>query len=75
MMKKMDIAEMILDWTAMSMKFKNNPITWYNQNKSNICIHRITRDQVEKTLSLLSISHLYPFQIRQQKKHKNHKKK
>lgn len=74
-MKKMDVAEMVLDWTAMSMKFKNNPIAWYNQNKSNIYIHRITRDQVEKTLSLLSISHLYPFQIRQKQKHKNYKKK
>lgn len=67
-MNKLDIAEMLLDWIAMSMEFKNSPITWYNQNKQNINLEKNTRNLVEASLAILSTSRLYPFYIKS--KHK-----
>ena len=63
-MPKLNIAEMVLDWIAMSMKFKNSPVTWYNQNKDKIVLHKKTRNQVEQVLSALSTETQYPFRIR-----------
>lgn len=63
-MPKLNVAEMLLDWIAMSMKFKNSPITWYNQNKDRMILHKKTRDNVEQVLSVLSTETQYPFRIR-----------
>ena len=62
-MPKLSIAEMILDWIAMSMKFKNSPADWYNQNKDNILLHKDTKDKTESVLKMLSGQNIYPFRV------------
>jgi hypothetical protein len=42
---KMDlpsIIEMLCDWTAMSVKFKNMPSIWFNANKEKMVLHHDT---------------------------------
>ncbi len=63
-MPKIYIAEMLLDWIAMSMKFKNNPVNWYKTNKDQINLHKDTRALVENTLAILSTQSSYPFKIK-----------
>ena len=67
-MSKLNTAEMLLDWIAMSIKFKNSPVTWYNEHKNNINIHKNTRNTVEAVLAILSAQKLYPFVIRKKKR-------
>lgn len=33
------IIEMLCDWTAMSVKFKNKPSIWFNDNKEKMVLH------------------------------------
>jgi hypothetical protein len=68
------IAEMLLDWIAMSIKFKNSPLAWYNENKDRIIIHKHTRQQVERILSSLSKYPVYPFLIHKRRHNKHNKK-
>ena len=63
-MDKFSIAEMILDWIAMSIQFKNNPNVWYRQNKKRIVLHKRTQESVEKIMETLAKSKEYPFSIR-----------
>ena len=42
---KMDeaaIIEMMCDWTAMSVKFKNIPSKWFDANKEKMVLHQDT---------------------------------
>ncbi len=66
-MSKLNIAEMLLDWIAMSMKFKNNPADWYKENKDRIVLHKETRSQVELTLAILASQSVYPFKLKKNK--------
>lgn len=63
-MDKLAIAEMILDWVAMSIHFKTNPLIWYNQNKHKIVFEKRTRETVETVLQVLARTKQYPFSIR-----------
>lgn len=63
-MDKLSIAEMILDWIAMSIHFKTNPNDWYRQNRNKIVLDKRTRESVEKILKFLTKSNGYPFSIR-----------
>ena len=72
-MPKLDVAEMLLDWIAMSMNFKNSPVVWYNQNKDKIEFHKKTRDQVEQVLAILSTEAQYPFRIRKNTRRRSKK--
>lgn len=63
-MSKLNIAEMILDWIAMSIKFKNSPLEWYKKNKDRINLEKRTRDQVESILVTLAATKLYPFYVK-----------
>ena len=67
-MSKLNIAEMILDWIAMSIKFKNSPLEWYKENKDRINLEKRSRDQVESILVTLAATKLYPFYVK-----RNHK--
>ena len=71
---KLNVAEMLLDWIAMSMKFKNSPITWYNQNKDRMILHKKTRDNIERVLSILSMETQYPFRIHKRTRTRHVKK-
>lgn len=44
------LAEMILDWEAMSRHFGGNPLDWYEKNKETITLHPITKKDVEQVL-------------------------
>lgn len=44
------LVEMLCDWLAMSLKFKNNPLEWYEKNKNEIWLHEETE---KKLISLL----------------------
>lgn len=63
-MDKTSVAEMILDWIAMSLHFKTNPMVWYKQNKNRMVLGKQTRKSVETIMENLSKTNLYPFSIR-----------
>lgn len=42
--------EMLCDWTAMSIKFKNPPSKWFEENRSKIKLHKYTIESVERLL-------------------------
>ena len=44
------LIEMLCDWTAMSIKFKNLPSEWYNKNKNNMLIHPNSQKWLEDQL-------------------------
>jgi len=44
------VAEMILDWEAMSRNFGGNPLDWYQKNKDKIVLNGATRTAVERVL-------------------------
>lgn len=46
------IIEMLLDWAAMSMKFKNSPVDWWNSNKGKFNFHPETFENVSHLMSL-----------------------
>ena len=73
-MRNLNVAEMLLDWIAMSMKFKNSPVTWYEENKDRIVLDKETRKKVENTLTILSRQPLYPFAIRRNNRRHQNKK-
>ena len=52
-MNKVAIAEMILDWEAMSRNFGGNPRTWYESSKKNITLNPKTEALVQNALSIL----------------------
>jgi len=62
-MDKLAVAEMVLDWIAMSIQNKTNPVNWYKQNKNQIQIDKQTRESVEKILDSLAATREYPFSI------------
>ena len=66
------IAEMLLDWIAMSMKFRNSPLKWYRENQDRITVHKDTRQKLEHILSVLAAYPVYPFRIRHSNQRKNH---
>ena len=73
-MDRIALAEMILDWEAMSFKFKSNPVDWYQKNKDEIILERHTRELVEKVLTNLQVSHEYPYAIRKNNRRRRQKK-
>jgi len=46
------ILEMLMDWTAMSLVFKNTPSEWYFKNRANMILHEGTSSFVEKWISV-----------------------
>ena len=44
------IAEMILDWEAMSRHFGGNPLNWYEKNRETIILHPDTKKEVLQVL-------------------------
>lgn len=42
--------EMIIDWTAMSYKFKDTPQAFYDKNKSTMMLHDKTREYIDRFL-------------------------
>lgn len=73
-MDRLAIAEMLLDWEAMSMHFKNSPIEWYRANKNDIILGKHTRELVEKTLTSLQLTQEYPYTIRRNNRRHRQKK-
>ena len=67
-MAPLAIAEMILDWEAMSVRFKNNPIDWYRSRRNSINLGKRTRNLVEKILTSLQMTQEYPYTIRHNKR-------
>jgi len=63
-MDRIAIAEMLLDWEAMSLKFKNNPAEWYRTHKNTILLGKRTRELVEKTLASLQMTREFPYSVR-----------
>ncbi len=52
---KMDlpsIIEMLCDWTAMSVKFKNKPSIWFDANKEKMVLHHDTLQAILHWLPL-----------------------
>lgn len=47
------IAEMILDWEAMSRTFGGNPRTWFEQSGKNFPFHPKTLQTVKRALSII----------------------
>ena len=74
-MDRLAIAEMILDWEAMSVQFKNNPVDWYNEHKNEIVLGKQTRELVEKTLNSLQSIKEYPYTINRKSNRRRHRKK
>lgn len=52
-MKLEAVAEMLLDWEAMSIKFGGNPYNWYQSNKDKIKLHPDTKFLVEHALQII----------------------
>lgn len=52
-MSKTAIAEMILDWEAMSRNFGGNPRTWFETAKKSIPMHPKTEAVVTRALGIL----------------------
>ena len=50
-MSKVYIAEMILDWEAMSRNFGGNPLKWYKENRDRIPLNEKTRFIVKAVLT------------------------
>lgn len=73
-MDRLAIAEMILDWEAMSVKFKNSPLDWYNEHKDSLRLHRKTRELVEATLQSLAKTKEFPYVIRHKTNRRPRKK-
>jgi hypothetical protein len=48
----MYIVEMLCDWSAMSLKFKDSPSAFYNKNKDRMILHDDTRRCVESNLAI-----------------------
>ena len=46
------IIEMLCDWTAMSVKFKNMPSIWFNDNKEKMVLHPGTIQTITHWLPL-----------------------
>ena len=44
--------EMLCDWCAMSVKFRNKPSEWYNDNKPKMLLHDKTVETVEHWLPI-----------------------
>lgn len=44
------IVEMLCDWSAMSMKFKDLPLEFYNKNKDKMLLHKDTKSCIERLL-------------------------
>lgn len=49
-MPVIDVLEMLCDWTAMSLTFKNKPSDWYNSNKGDMLLHEDTVEMIEMFL-------------------------
>ena len=52
-MTNVAIAEMILDWEAMSRSFGGNPRTWYRSNARNIALSPKTEHTVSHVLDIV----------------------
>ena len=52
-MPKVVIAEMILDWEAMSRNFGGNPRKWYNESSKSIVLNPKTAAIVKRALDIL----------------------
>ena len=52
-MSDLAIAEMILDWEAMSRNFGGNPRVWYRDSKRNIAINSATEAKLVRALGIL----------------------
>ena len=52
-LRKMYAVEMLADWTAMSMFYGNEPLDWYNENKSEIKLHPQIQEYIESILPKL----------------------
>ena len=74
-MDKVAIAEMILDWEAMSVRFKNSPIDWYQSRKDSIILGKRTRELVETVLTTMRMAQEYPYTIRKNNKRAPRQKK
>ena len=74
-MKKIAIAEMILDWEAMSAYRKDNPLDWYKEHASEFVMDRRTRENVEAVLNSLQKTMDYPYSIRKSNRSKRSAKK
>jgi len=48
--------EMLCDWSAMSLKFKDTPGEFYNQNKHKILIHDDTKQIINRYISLFDLT-------------------
>ena len=46
------IIELLCDWTAMSIKFKNKPSEWYGKNKDKMILHEKTISCIEHWMPL-----------------------
>jgi len=51
----MYILEMLIDWSAMSLKFGDLPTEFYYKNKENMILHDGTRKYIEKLLSIFNV--------------------
>ncbi len=49
------VIEMLCDWTAMSIKFNNDPAEWYEGEKGKMLLSSNTKDTVEDWLPLFSL--------------------
>lgn len=47
------IAEMVLDWIAMSMTKGGDPLKFYNSKKDTIILHKKSREKLENVLNTL----------------------
>lgn len=52
------IIEMLCDWTAMSVKFNNQPSNWYKKNASIMFLESKTRTCIKKWLPLFDVVYM-----------------
>lgn len=53
-MQKEYLIEMLIDWTAMSYKFKDTPKNFYDKNKYTMMFHEQTRSDLEEYLPVFT---------------------
>jgi hypothetical protein len=50
------IIEMLCDWSAMAIQFKDSPSAWYNENKKSILVSDYTRKIIEDWIMLFDFA-------------------